>query len=122
MLDGLVEGALGHSGWACEVLFWWNMFEFLEGLLDITGHGAAKFALFTVPVEGDPNVLLGLFINLEWVFEAHNGGKMVQILGIRVLDAKIVNNKGKGNITEAVEEEFFCPFSFDVPMLFKMLD
>ena len=47
---------------------------------------------------------------------------MLQVFWVGVLDSKIVNDKGKGNITGAVEEESFRPFGFDVSMLFEVAD
>lgn len=79
-----------------------------------------KFALVVVPVEIDANVLFGIFVDLERVFELHDGGKMLQILGVRV-DAKIINKKSKGNVTGTMEEESFCLVYLDVPMCCKML-
>jgi hypothetical protein len=35
---------------------WWGMVEFLEGSIDVIGHGDIDIAVVVVPIEGDAAV------------------------------------------------------------------
>ena len=57
-----------HPGWVVVLLFWDVMFEFFEGLCNVSIHADAYGAFSVVPFEVHDDVLFGFPINFEWVF------------------------------------------------------
>lgn len=116
------ETAMGEGGRGVLVALGSEMFEFLESLSDVAIHGAAEFAAGVIPTEVDADVLFGIAVDLESVFQVHNGFQVVEILVLRVLDSEVVNNKGEGDFAGLVEEKSFGVGRFDVAVFAEMLD
>ena len=99
-----------------------DMLEFLESLGDVAIHGAAEFAAVVIPTEVDADVLFSIAVNLESVLLVHNGFQVVEILILRVLDTKIVDDKGEGDFAGLVEEKAVSEGRFHISVFAEMLD
>lgn len=121
-LGGGSKVAMGEGGRGVLVAFGSKMFEFLEGLSHVAIHGAAKFAAWIIPTEVNADVLFSSTVNFESVFRVHDGFQVLQIFILCVLDTKIVNNKGEGDIASFVEEKAISVGGLDVAVFAEMLD
>ena len=107
-----------HPGWAVVRLFWDVLFEFFEGLCDVSIHADTYGAFGVVPFEVHPDVLFSFTINFKWVFGTDTGNEVMNVLFVRIFDTKVVDDKGEGNVSCVTEKESFSAWCLVVAEFF----
>ena len=107
-----------HPGGAIVFLFWDVVFEFLEGLCDVSIHADTCGAFVVVPFEVYPDVLFGFPIDFEWIFGTDTGYEVIDVLFVCIFDTKVVDHEGKRNVLCVMEKEFFSAWRLVVAEFF----
>ena len=103
-----------HFGGAVERLFWYLVFEFFEGLVNVAIHADAYGAFVVILFKVHFDVLFGFPVSLEQVFCTNTGYEMINVLLVCIFDTEVVNHKGEGNVSYVMEKESFSTGCFVV--------
>ena len=87
-----------YPGGAVVFLFWDLVFEFFEGLCNVSIHADAYGAFVVVPCEVHVDVLFDVPINFEWVFGTDTGNEVFNVLFVCIFDTEVVYHEGEGNV------------------------
>ena len=84
-----------HLGGAVVRLFWNVVFEFAEGLFNVSIHADAYSAFIVIPFEVHPDVLFGFQIDFEWVCCTDTGCEVINVLFVCIFDTEVVDHEGE---------------------------
>ncbi len=93
-----------------------------EGILDVAWHGKMYLLLFVVPVECEYKVSCSFPVGVNFVVLLEDAHKMVNIVFVDVLHAKIVDNEGEADGVPVKLPVSWCDSALPVACFMEAFD
>jgi hypothetical protein len=94
----------------------------MEGLLDVAGHGDVARFECVIPLDGEPKEFVAIPIGCDFVQCFEDIDEVLGIVAANILDAKIIDDEGKGDVASCMAEQAGSVFGLDVSVSGEVLD